>query len=317
VLTARSVIINELFSELRKLINPLFETNQTGRTELVIMPCSPHLTALADIAQLEAALINMAMNARDAMADGGCLRISAYEAEADRAIVPAGHYVVISVADTGSGMDATTLAQACEPFFTTKGVLGTGLGLSMVQGFARQSGGEAHIISGVGEGTTIDLWLPSAAAPVEPKPAVAAPPAPAGRILLVDDAADMLVVVSAFLRGVGLEVVTASSGDNALAVLAGGKRFNAIVSDFAMPEMNGLELLTLAREVDPSMVGMIITGYSDPELMSGKNDLVVLRKPFNRAELIQTVLKLIAAEPAEVRALAPAREHQQAESRGS
>jgi PAS domain S-box-containing protein len=296
VLTTWPIIIDVLFSELKELIGHLFETSSTARTELVMMPCPPTLAVLADHTQLEAALINLAVNARDAMALGGCLRISAYDADADPAIVPPGRYTVISVADTGSGMDAATLAQACEPFFSTKGTKGTGLGLSMVHGFARQSGGEAHITSVVGEGTTIDLWLPSASVPSKVEAHVAAPARGGGHILVIDDSQDALLVVSALLRTAGLDVTTKTSGDLALVELACGKRFDAIITDFAMPGMNGLELLTLAREIDPSMAGMIITGFFAPEMFSHLDGIIVLRKPFNRAELIETVQKLIAHE---------------------
>jgi PAS domain S-box-containing protein len=300
LLTTRPIAIVDLFSEMFGLIGNLFHTNTRARTQLIMMPCAPGLAVLADLAQLETALINLAVNGRDAMASGGCLRISAYATDADLTIVPAGHYTVISVADTGSGMDAETLAQACEPFFSTKGIQGTGLGLSMVQGFARQSGGEAHITSALGEGTTIDLWLPSANAPAE-VPVLAKRPAPtARRILVADDSQDSLLVVSAFLRQAGLDVTSALSGDLALAELATGRRFAAIVTDFAMPGMNGLELLALAREIDPAMRGMIITGFSDPELLSELSEILVLRKPFNRAELVETVQTLIAAKPAAV-----------------
>jgi CheY-like chemotaxis protein len=268
----------------------------------VIVSAPAGLAVLADFAQLEAALINLALNARDAMSAGGCLRISAYEADADPAIVRPGRYTVISVADTGSGMDAETLAQACEPFFTTKGLNGTGLGLSMVQGFARQSGGEAHITSVVGEGTVVDLWFPSGGVSAEVAAPAAVTAPMSGRVLVVDDSPDVLLVAAAFLRGAGFAVTSKTSGDLALQELAAGKRFDAIVTDFAMPGMNGMELLMLAREMDRRMMGMIITGYSDPVMLSELDDVVVLRKPFNRAELIQKVHELVAAG----RALPPA-----------
>jgi PAS domain S-box-containing protein len=296
VLTASPILIDALFCGLKQLINHLFETNTKARTELVMVRCAPDLAALADHAQLETALINLAVNARDAIALGGCLRISAFEADADPDILPPGRYTVISVVDTGTGMDADTLAQAFDPFFTTKGHNGTGLGLSMVQGFARQSGGDVYITSVIGEGTTIELWLPSASAPSEVKNLVAAPLPMTGRILVVDDTPDVLRLVSTFLRRSGLEVTGKANGDLALAELAVGSRFDVIVTDFAMPGMNGLELLTRACAIDQSMSGMIITGFSDPELLSELNHFVVLRKPFNRAELIQTVLRVMGAK---------------------
>ena len=296
LLVARPIVIETLFHEVAGLIGHLFETNIKARTELVMVPAAPGLAVMADLAQLEAALINLAVNARDAMRSGGVLRISAFEADGDASIVAPGRYTVISVADSGCGMDADTLAQACEPFFSTKGPNGTGLGLSMVHGFARQSGGETQITSVVGEGTTIDLWLPSAYAlptvqlqPAKPSPCLA-------RVLVVDDSLDALLVVSAFLRLAGLDVTAKTSGPLALAELARGVRFDAIVTDFAMPGMNGLELLTGARAIDPSMPGMIITGFSDPGLLSELDGIVVLRKPFNRAELTHAVLALIPGQ---------------------
>jgi PAS domain S-box-containing protein len=297
LLVPRRVLVRDLFGELEKLIGHLFKQDTATATKIVIVPSAPGLAVMADLGQLEAALINLAMNARDAMPSGGCLRFSAYAADADPEMVLPGHYTVISVADTGSGMEADTLLHACDPFFSTKGVAGSGLGLSMVQGFARQSGGEAHISSVPGEGTTIDLWLPSASGASEVVAPVALPAQLAGHVLLVDDSEDSLLVSAIFLRSAGLNVTGKSSGDLALAELAGGKRFDAVVTDFAMPGMSGLELLRRAREIDPSMVGMIITGFSDPEALSQLGEVAMLRKPFNRAELICAVQKLIAAKP--------------------
>jgi CheY-like chemotaxis protein len=117
-----------------------------------------------------------------------------------------------------------------------------------------------------------------------------------GHVLLVDDSQDALVVVAAFLRLAGMEVTSRMSGALALAELAGENRFDAIITDFAMPGMNGMELLTLAREIDPSMSAMIITGFSDPKLLTMMNGVVTLRKPFNRAELAKTVHELLAAK---------------------
>jgi PAS domain S-box-containing protein len=294
VLEALPISIDILFGELKGLISHLFETNLGAKIDLVMMPCSADLAVLADFAQLEAALINLAVNARDAMAFGGCLRFSVYTADADLEIVQPGSYIVISIADTGAGMDADTLAQACDPFFSTKGANGTGLGLSMVHGFALQSGGAMLIASVEGEGTTIDLWLPSVTMPNQDQTLSGETGGKIGHVLVVDDNPDALVIVSAFLQHAGLTVISKTSGDLALAELASGKRFDAIVTDFAMPGMNGLELLTLARAIDPSMASMIITGFSDPGLLSELKGIAVLRKPFNRVELVEIVKTLIA-----------------------
>jgi PAS domain S-box-containing protein len=296
VLSARPLPIQTLFSELRGLIGHLFTGDAKAKSELVMIPCAPGLAVMADFAQLEAALMNLVVNARDAMAAGGCVRISAYAADADPAIVPPGRYTVISVADTGSGMDAATIAQACEPFFSTKGAHGTGLGLSMVQGFARQSGGEAHITSVLGRGTTIDLWLPSATASEPVEAAAEAPAQGRGEVLIVDDSPDALIVISAFLRHAGLSVTCQTTPDLAIAELAGGKRFDVVIADFAMPGMNGLELLARVRAIDPAAAGMIVTGFADPAFMSDLNGVVALRKPFNRLELTDAVQTLIAAK---------------------
>jgi PAS domain S-box-containing protein len=298
VLTSRPVEVGTLLAEVRELITHLFETKAgESNNEIVVVPGPPHLAVFADPGQLEAALINLALNARDAMPSGGRLYISAYAADADPEIVPPGRYTVISVADTGVGMDQATLAMACEPFFTTKGIDGTGLGLSMVLGFARQSGGEAHIVSVPGEGTTVELWLPSAGQP--PVPASAEPARSAGavrgRVLLVDDSPDVLLTVGSFLRQAGLEVVSLANGDLAVAELLSGRPYDVVVTDLAMTGMNGLDVLEQAREIDPAMAGILITGYYGPEMQRGFEHVLLLRKPFNRAELVAHVDRLIFA----------------------
>jgi PAS domain S-box-containing protein len=289
MLASQAVPVNTLLQDVRHLVAHLFETKQGENNELVVEPGAAHLAVYADPGQLEAALINLVVNARDAMPGGGRLRISAYETEADPAIVPPGRYVVISVADTGTGMDEATLALACEPFFTTKGVNGTGLGLSMVYGFARQSGGQVNIVSAPGEGTTVELWLPSAG----PPQAAAKPAPPAnelrGHVLLIDDSPDVLLTVGSFLRQAGLAVTTMANGDVAVEELLKGSRFDALVTDLAMVGMNGLDVLEQAREIDPTMAGILITGFYGPDLHHGFDNVVVLRKPFNRAELIERV----------------------------
>ncbi len=294
-LIAAPIAIKSLFHETQQLIRHLFQTGAKARTALVVVPPAPGLAVLADRAQLQAALINLAVNARDAMESaGGCLRLSAFQADADPALVTPGGYTVISVADTGPGMDAATLARACEPFFSTKGQRGTGLGLPMVQAFARQSGGNLHIASIPGQGTTVDLWLPAAEAsprPADPAQAVRS----AGNVLLVDDSQDALLVVSAFLRSHGFAVTACTSADLGLAELAQGTRFDAIVTDLAMPGMHGVEFLKLAAEIAPTTPAMVITGFSDTTILSELNNVAVLRKPFNRAELCRAVQHLIVA----------------------
>ncbi len=292
-LIAAPVGLRSLFGELHQLIRHLFHTGPAARMSLIVAPPAPGLAALADRDHLQSGLINLVVNARDAMeAAGGCLRLSAYQSDADPALVAAGSYTVISVADTGPGMDPATLARACEPFFSTKGPRGTGLGLPMVQAFARNSGGNLHITSVVGQGTTIDLWLPSAGAPL-PVEAVDQP-APAGCILLVDDSEDALLIFSAFLRSHGFAITARSSADQALADLAQGTRFDAIITDLAMPGLNGVDFVRLASELAPGTPAMIITGFADTTVLAELDGVAVLRKPFNRAELCGAVRSIIA-----------------------
>jgi PAS domain S-box-containing protein len=298
MLSARAVPVGKLLADVKHLISHFFESPDDARTHLLVLPCSPELAVFADAGQLEAALINLVVNARDAMPSGGSLRISARAADADPAIVAPGRYCVISVVDTGCGMDAATLAQACEPFFSTKGPGGSGLGLSMVQGFARQSKGEAHIVSVVGEGTTVDLWLPAAGEPLAPETRAATPSPQRGRILMVDDNEDMLLIIKSFMKRAGFTVTTARSGEQALAQMQAGASFDAIVTDFAMAGMNGVEFLLQARRIVPSMPALMITGFVGPDIMRRLPDVGMLRKPFSSTDLVEAVGKLIRVSAA-------------------
>jgi CheY-like chemotaxis protein len=229
------------------------------------------------------------------MPRGGTLLLGAQVDSADQ------ERVVIAVTDTGAGMDAATLAQVFEPFFTTKGLDGTGLGLSMVQGFAVQSGGEVRIESAPGKGTTVMLWLPVAqmANNSREQQSVPARLRGSGRLLLVDDVVDVLVTASAFLERAGFQVVQAGSGDQALAVLAAGERFDALVTDYAMPGLNGVELIEQARTLQPGLAVLLITGFAE---VGGADTLpravAVLRKPFQRRELVAALLQVMGREPA-------------------
>jgi signal transduction histidine kinase/DNA-binding response OmpR family regulator len=236
-----------------------------------------------DPSQLQTALLNLAINAAHAMAGGGTLRLEAHLAHD-------GQRVVVAVSDTGTGMDEATLAQAFEPFFTTKGREGTGLGLSMVQGFAEQSGGEVRIASAPNRGTTVELRLPVAAASGDGRSAGAERQEMlqvCGRVLLVDDDPDVLVTMGAFLERAGLRVARASGGVQALAILASGERFDALVTDHAMPGLNGADLVAEGRLAQPGLPALIITGFAEIGREKALPEGVrMLHKPFPREELI-------------------------------
>jgi PAS domain S-box-containing protein len=302
VLTPRAMAAHELFDGVVSLIARTFGPNIV----LLLSPIRDDLTVMADIAQLEAAILNLAVNARDAMDGRGRLTISAYAAEADAAMTLApGNYAVIAVEDTGTGMDAATIAHACEPFFTTKGLEGSGLGLSMVQGFTRQSGGDMRIASELGRGTRVEIWLPQATQTEAASAIARTPKIFKGQILLVDDDNDVLLTVAAFLRNAGYLVTSVDTGGKALALLLAGNRFDAIVTDYAMPGTDGIDVLEQAREIDETMPGLIITGYYNTGLRDVLEGACILRKPFSRAQLIERLEALFAGRRA-IAAASPA-----------
>ncbi|CAH2602582.1 Histidine kinase [Rhodovastum atsumiense] len=268
-----------------------------GRVKVRI-EAAPDLPALAtDRAELETALVNLATNGRDAMAEGGTLTIAAIGVEAgaeppEAAATPprSGRFIRISVSDEGSGMDAATLAQATEPFFTTKPPgQGSGLGLSMAKGFAEQNGGALTLRSAPGEGSTVALWLPAAEAVAEARLAGAgAAPGPAvpvrpGRILLVDDEAMLRDTLAAGLADSGFSVLTACGGPEALALLDQGEAVDALITDFSMPAMDGATLARQARALRPGLRTVILTGHIDIDAAAVET---VLRKPARVEEIV-------------------------------
>jgi PAS domain S-box-containing protein len=246
-----------------------------------------------DANQLESALLNLAVNARDAMPKGGPIIIAAREETIETKApggLPPGHYVCFSVQDSGEGMDEDTLARAADPFFTTKGVgKGTGLGLSMVQGLAEQSGGRLVLSSRNGEGTTVGIWLPAVAAEApsprkQPKREAEPARGPSLTVLAVDDDALVLMNTAAMLEDLGHRVVEAHSGLKALELLKGDEAIDLVITDQAMPGMTGLELTEAIRAERPELPILLATGYA--ELPEGlKTDLPRLSKPFGQREL--------------------------------
>ena len=250
--------------------------------------------ASADPNQLEMALLNLAVNARDAMPEGGTLRITArgenVDAENREHLAP-GRYVLLSVADTGDGMDPETLKRAVEPFFSTKGIgKGTGLGLSMVHGLAGQLGGRLTIASRPGLGTNIELWLPVGSAPAVaavPGNGAAGGPRHSGTALLVDDEALVRASTADMLTDLGLKVVEASSAEEAVRVIEDGLRPTVIVTDHIMPGRSGSELAAQVRARWPDIPVLLISGYAD--LAGVDPSLPRLTKPFRQAELAELI----------------------------
>lgn len=256
--------------------------------------------AKADPNQLEMALLNLAVNARDAMPDGGTLRISASAGTVGSgrdAKLRAGSYIRVSVADTGIGMDEPTLARAVEPFFSTKGVgKGTGLGLSMVHGLASQLGGALTINSKPGLGTNIELWLPQTEAAPEAPVMMEEPEAARGRgtALLVDDEEIVRLSTAEMLSDLGYRVVEAASAEEALSVIESGERVNLIVTDHLMPGMTGTDLARAVRARRPDLLVLIISGYAEMDGVAP--DLPRLTKPFRRDELAVSLAALSSSK---------------------
>jgi CheY-like chemotaxis protein len=246
------------------------------------------------------ALLNLAVNARDAMPDGGAISITASEATVeDRAIegLAPGRYVKLAVIDTGTGMDAATLARATEPFFTTKGVgKGTGLGLSMIHGLAEQMKGELVLRSTVGHGTTAELWLPvteirrdAANAPTPPPEKIDQPRNL--RVLVVDDDSLVLMNTAALLEDMGCVVTEASSGAEALALFKDAFAFDLLITDQAMPGMVGTQLIEKTREIVPDLPIILASGYGElPE--AAIHNVIKLAKPFGQAQLAAAIRKV-------------------------
>jgi hypothetical protein len=251
--------------------------------------------AIADVNQLELAVLNLATNARDAMPHGGKMVISARtEVVSDpaRSSLPVGRYVCLSVTDTGEGMDLTTLASATDPFFTTKGVgKGTGLGLSMVHGFIAQLGGRFILKSEKGVGTIAELWLPVATPGSVAKPTIEVPamsPVPGLSVLVVDDDTLVLTSTSLLLEDLGHRVISAASGAQALEAFDSGQTIDLVITDMAMPKMNGAQLAQAIRNLKPDLPIILATGYAE-RLEGFVTELPRLSKPFTQVHLVEII----------------------------
>jgi signal transduction histidine kinase/CheY-like chemotaxis protein len=254
--------------------------------------------ALIDQTQIEVALLNLVINARDAMGVGGTILVGTRNVRTDQRdfsddLAP-GDYVALSVADSGEGMTAEVLAKAFEPFFTTKEVgKGTGLGLSQVYGLARQSGGTVRIRSKPGAGTEVDIYVPralGASKPEQPQAAgdVGEATVRRGTVLIVDDQEEVREIAAIHLEALGYEIIQAANGRAALDLLevGGTPVMDVLLVDYAMPGISGAEVIRAARQARPNLPAVLMTGYADADALGEElRHVVLLKKPFRLHEL--------------------------------
>ncbi|MEP7186638.1 MAG: PAS domain S-box protein [Rhodanobacter sp.] len=297
--------------DLRALVHGMSDLLQRSLGTLVSVEVTFPLKldpVLVDGNQFELALLNLAVNARDAMPKGGTVTIAAapcrIAADEDKWL-PAGRYVCLSVSDEGHGMDPETLLRATEPFFSTKGVgKGTGLGLSMVHGLVEQSGGRLKIRSIQGQGTTMEIWLPAAHGGVDELAERAAPvqtnaaPAKALSVLAVDDDPLVLEVLVAQIEDLGHVASQASSGQEALALLKESAHFDVVITDHAMPGFTGTQLIKRMAQSWPAISVILATGYA--ELAEHEAlDVIRLKKPYTRRDLVQALHAVVEPDSME------------------
>ncbi|MEW9856635.1 response regulator [Novosphingobium sp. M1R2S20] len=302
-LETRAIDIASLFEGMRDLVS----SSVGPSVELRMISAAEMPPGLADPNQLELAILNLCVNARDAMEGGGVLTVAAEYATVDRrqaSQLAPGAYIRISVIDTGAGMDEATLGKAVEPFFSTKGIgRGTGLGLSMVHGLAAQLGGAFDLTSVVGEGTRADLYLPVAETPPQPLVVNRSAPAQPRRpltVLLIDDEDLVRLGTAEMLRGLGHKVHEAAGGAQALTKLESGIHVDAVVTDYMMPQMNGAEVANEFRRRRPSLPILIVTGYAGGDLDLG---IPQLAKPFRQADIAAALERLLESADGEIVAL--------------
>lgn len=291
-LSQTDIDLGQMLDELRELLGQA--AGATNRIEIEVLPGVPIIHA--DRTQLELAILNLAINARDAMPDGGRIRVtaSAVTIGQDQELPP-GRYAAVAVADEGIGMDQETLRRAIDPFFTTKAAdKGTGLGLSMVHGFAAQSGGALRIESKPGEGTIATILLPAGArATPSREQAAAAVSSGAGRLLLVDDEDAVRAATAAMLIDAGHTPIEASSVDEALRLLRDRRDVDAVLTDYVMPGRSGADLIRELRRDRPDMPVLLITGFADAA-HDIPSDVPRLAKPYRGAELVEAVNRLLS-----------------------
>jgi CheY-like chemotaxis protein len=304
-LDPKSINVNRLIADMEELIRgtvgPSIRVEVVGAADL--------WTTRVDPNQLENALLNLCINARDAMPEGGSLMIEASNQWVDdRAArerdVPPGQYVTMSVTDTGIGMSAAVIARAFDPFFTTKPLgAGTGLGLSMIYGFARQSGGQVRIYSEVGHGATVCLYLPRHVGEAEttetqPELSEVAHITQGETVLVVDDEPVVRMLVVDVLQELGYTAIEAEDGQSGLKVLQSPARIDLLITDIGLPGgLNGRQVADAARNLRPELKVLFITGYAENAVLShGHIDagMHVLTKPFAMEALASRITGLLA-----------------------
>jgi signal transduction histidine kinase/CHASE3 domain sensor protein/CheY-like chemotaxis protein len=301
-LQPRNVDVNAAVSDIAKLLRPTLGEQIEIETALAADVAAAHI----DPSQLANAMLNMAINARDALPDGGKLLLETDNVVLDEAYaegnadVRPGRYVMVAVSDNGSGMSAQVRDQAFEPFFTTKEVgKGSGLGLSMVYGFVKQSGGHIKIYSELGHGTTIRLYLPPASAVIEEIGPAAMPIAGgAETILVVEDDAAVRNFVVGQLQSLGYRTFAAADGNAALEIVARGDPFDLLFTDVVMPGMSGRELAEVVQKIRPGVKVLYTSGYTDNAIVHhGRLDegVLLLPKPYRKGELAQMVRHALGA----------------------
>jgi signal transduction histidine kinase len=291
---------------LAKAVTGLLGPTLGGRHELEWRIGPDLWRAYADPAQLELALMNLVINARDAMVEGGTILVTAENRTVGRSMsdgLEKGEYVVLTVIDTGCGISGDMIEKVLEPFVTTKDVgKGTGLGLSMVYGFARQSGGSFQLASELGKGTRAEIWLPRSREAAEqprpkatPKLVISKRPL---RVLLVDDHDEVRAATLGMLQDLGHSVADAANGAEALDLLDGQLAdWDLLITDYAMPHTSGTELVAKARELRPNLPSLIITGYADNEAIGDRpDDVAILSKPFSLEQLAHMIALVSPSE---------------------
>ena len=308
-LDSKPVDVNSLIESLGDLIARTIGEQIT--LDLKLDACLP--PGIADANQLESAILNLAINARDAMPEGGALTVRTTVAHLDAVEAAAmtdadaGRYVVVSVSDSGVGMAPELLDKVFEPFFTTKPLgQGTGLGLSMIYGFAQQSGGHVTIDSMVGEGTTVSIFLPAGDRIEDSaKDIVAAPQGHGQRVLVVEDDPSVRLLIRDVLEEVGYGAIEAGDGAAALPILASDTAIDLMISDVGLPGINGRQLAETARAHRPDLPILFVTGYAENAAIRGDflgTNMAMITKPFSLDDLGRKISEILSHETIENRA---------------